>query len=224
MNRTRIALFAVIACCLGVGAAVAVAAGEHSSTDGSKTDTQATTIAMQTGSSPGPGGAPVAAVPPDQAEAFAIFSAPPAASVPDQVALNPVLLSYGGNAALARGVDEQATEPPASTVYVIPARGQVCLVAPEAGTCAPVSRARAGQLINVAVCGPNVPANVFRVTGLLPDGVNKVRAITSDSEIVVEVRNNVYAFDSATAPRTIAWNGGHVDVGLPADTKPGCGR
>ncbi len=180
-------------------ACAALAAGLATLTSGSGSGTQPNAAT--------PNVPAVQAVPGPEAARFAILRAPRSASD----AIDPVRAGagpLGANIALARSVREPRGGLSAGLVFVVPARGAVCLRVPFSHLlaqwwCQHTAAAASGRLLMAVRPGGPLRASNQLIIGLVPDGVPSV-LVTAAGGVrrSVAVRRNVYE-TQIYAPRSI---------------------
>jgi hypothetical protein len=108
----------------------------------------------------------------------------------------------GANPALAR---HALTTALGEQLYVVPARGWVCLESTAgAGTCTPTDRIAEGYAVGLE----RIPSG-YRLGGLVPDGVARVEVRGADgARAAAEVASNAWSADVAFVPSSVAWTGG----------------
>jgi hypothetical protein len=109
--------------------------------------------------------------------------------------------SLGANPELAR---KALSTPLGEDLYVVPARGWVCLASSEADSnCVPTDRVADGFGVALQV----IPSG-YRVRGLVPDGVERVEVRGDGGETAdAAPSNNVWTVDVAFTPSSVAWTG-----------------
>jgi hypothetical protein len=109
--------------------------------------------------------------------------------------------ALGANLALAR---KALTTALGEQLYVVPARGWVCLES-SAGTsnCVPTDSIADGYAVSLQ----GIPSG-FRMRGIVPDGVGRVEVRGNDGETAVTAPvSNAWTVDVAFSPTSVAWTG-----------------
>ncbi|HMJ37637.1 MAG TPA: hypothetical protein VK501_27270 [Baekduia sp.] len=121
--------------------------------------------------------------------------------------------SLGANPALARLA---LTTPLGEQLYVVPARGWVCLTSSEArGTCTPTDRVAEGYAVSLRP----IPSG-FRLSGLVPDGVDRVE-VRGDGQVgTAAPAGNAWQTDVAFEPKAVAWTGPNGERVVPVSAPP----
>ena len=106
----------------------------------------------------------------------------------------------GANPDLAR---RALRTPLGEALYVVPARGWVCLTS-TAGVvaCTPTDRIADGYAVGLRP----VPSG-YRLSGLVPDGVDRVEVRGALLRISTAVGENAWLLDVPFVPRSVAWTG-----------------
>jgi hypothetical protein len=121
--------------------------------------------------------------------------------------------SLGANPALAR---RALITPLGEELYVVPARGWVCLTSSEArGTCSPTDRIAEGYAVTLR----GIPSG-FRLAGLVPDGVDRVEVRGPRDTATVDPAGNAWTADVAFAPTSVAWTGRAGEKVVPVSVPP----
>jgi hypothetical protein len=124
----------------------------------------------------------------------------------------------GANPDLAR---RALTTALGESLYVVPARGWVCLTSSSGqGSCTPTDRIADGYAVGVAA----IPSG-FRLSGLVPDGVARVEVRGAGGATAAATPSgNAWQADVVFAPTTVAWSSPHGDrevpVAIPATGPP----
>jgi hypothetical protein len=185
----------------------------------------ASSAAMSAGDPASPGSAPQAPVQdvsPEQAQQFGVLGTAPtkddalSATAQKLINLGPGP-KWGANAGLAHRAMSTAN----GGVYVVPAKGALCLIVDTgqdtaASTCGEVARASAGLLM-LSVFGENGSATVY---GVLPDGASPVTLTTkSGRKGTSSLNGGVYSISTDERPQSVAWvdgDGRTHTVAVPA--------
>jgi hypothetical protein len=124
-------------------------------------------------------------------------------AIPDEVRR---LIAQGSGPGL--GANPDLARPALTTAlgesfYVVPARGWVCLTSTASvGSCTPTDRIAEGYAVALRV----IPSG-YRLSGLVPDGVDRVQVRGADATAEVATSNNAWEADVAFAPTSVAWTG-----------------
>ncbi|MCW2983797.1 MAG: hypothetical protein JWR63_1367, partial [Conexibacter sp.] len=102
-------------------------------------------------------------------------------------------------------------------LYVVPARGWVCLTSTAAaGSCTPTDRIAEGFAVSLQ----QIPSG-YRLSGLVPDGVSRVEVRGAGPETAsAEVADNVWRTDVTFTPARVAWTGGAGEKVVPVTPPP----
>jgi hypothetical protein len=122
--------------------------------------------------------------------------------------------ALGANPALAR---HALTTALGEGLYVVPARGWVCLASTDgAGTCTPTDRIAEGYAVGLRP----IPSG-YRLGGLVPDGVARVEVRGADgTRAAAEVTGNAWSADVGFAPSSVAWTGDAGEKVVPIVPPP----
>jgi hypothetical protein len=108
--------------------------------------------------------------------------------------------ALGANPALARLA---LTTRLGEQLYVVPASGWVCLTSSEAsGICSPTDRIAEGSAVGLH----GIPSG-FRLSGLVPDGVDRVEVRGERETASTATSGNAWQIDVAFEPTSVAWTG-----------------
>lgn len=115
----------------------------------------------------------------------------------------------GANPELAR---RALTTALGTSLYVVPARGWVCLASSGGqGACTPTDRIADGYAVSVGA----IPSG-FRLSGLVPDGVARVEVRGAGGlSAAAAPSGNAWQADVAFAPLSVAWSGPEGDREVP---------
>jgi hypothetical protein len=114
----------------------------------------------------------------------------------------------GANPELAR---RALTTALGESLYVVPARGWVCLTSTASiGSCTPTDRIAEGYAVALRV----IPSG-YRLSGLVPDGVDRVQVRGEDATAEAVTSNNAWAVDVAFAPTSVAGTGPAGEKAVP---------
>jgi hypothetical protein len=115
----------------------------------------------------------------------------------------------GANASLAR---RALTTSLGEELYVVPARGWVCLTSSTAtGVCSPTDRIAEGYAVGLE----QIPSG-FRLSGLVPDGVASVEVRGAGGATATsEVSDNAWRADVGFLPTAVAWTGSAGEKVVP---------
>jgi hypothetical protein len=117
--------------------------------------------------------------------------------------------ALGANPALARLALTTAL---GEKLYVVPARGWVCLTSDtSAGNCTPTDRIAEGYAVGLQP----IPSG-YRLRGLVPDGVKDVTVHGAGSESATATPEaNAWQADVAFTPATVSWTGAAGEKTVP---------
>jgi hypothetical protein len=120
----------------------------------------------------------------------------------------------GANVALAR---HALTTALGEGLYVVPARGWVCLESTTGGgTCTPTDRIADGYAVGLEA----IPSG-FRIGGLVPDGVARVEVLGAGGTTAeADVTGNAWRADVPFAPSSVAWAGDAGEKAVPIIPPP----
>jgi hypothetical protein len=121
--------------------------------------------------------------------------------------------ALGANPALARLA---LTTRLGEQLYVVPASGWVCLTSSEAsGICTPTDRIAEGYAVGLR----GIPSG-FRLSGLVPDGVDRVEVRGEREAASTATSGNAWQADVAFEPKSVAWTGPAGEKVVPVSAPP----
>jgi hypothetical protein len=119
----------------------------------------------------------------------------------------------GANAGLAR----RAGSSTAAELYVVPARGFLCLVTADGvASCNRSQAARDGYVVSARSTGPGITG----LAGMVPDGVRSVHVVGEGHDVEVATEANTWALNVDFAPAAVRWSDGGVEAEVPVHAPP----
>jgi hypothetical protein len=119
----------------------------------------------------------------------------------------------GANPDLAR---RALRTPLGEALYVVPARGWVCLTSTaEVGSCTPTDRIADGYAVSLRP----IPSG-YRLSGLVPDGVARVEVRGAVLRLSTGVGENAWLLDVPFVPTSVAWTGAAGERTVPVAAPP----
>jgi hypothetical protein len=170
---------------------------------------------------PPAGQAPVQAVEPEQAAAYAALRQPAGDgdNLPPQ-AVEFIRRSVTGDSGAAPGLVRRARlTKEGLAVYLIPGRDRLCTYITTVGTdggmggCGRLPDMLEGRAVSLT----NPAPGVTRIVGVLPDGAEEVTLRNEDgSTETAAVEGNVYVFETTALPEAVLWGDREIPVFSPA--------
>lgn len=194
--RSRIIIGLLAASAVGATAAIAMSEPD--------TSVPATTIEGAEQPRPPFSRAKPSSVPADQLDAFAVLKRPAVAPVQHTTGVRRVdeRSPVGANATLTRA----AVAANGRRVMIVPGSTGLCISYGVAASCAGTQAAVTGHMVVWAQCLPDLPADQYRIVGLVPDDVETVEIIRSTDSETISVHDNVYVSDGSGRPKSVRWN------------------
>jgi hypothetical protein len=164
---------------------------------------------------------PVAGVEPDQAAAFSVLRRGRSSSdeLPSAAAAA-IARGPQGDLGANPGLARRAGTSTAAELYVVPARGSLCLVTGDgAMACNRSQAARDGYVLSLRETGPGV----IGLAGMVPDGVGSVRVMGAGNDVEVATEANTWALNVGFEPTAVRWSDGGGETEVPVHVPPAAG-